>query len=200
MMRSPLAHELSTFPSSVMIRRRRFRAPIDQALRRPDGLLAVGGDLSRRGCSTPMRTASSRGSRPGSRSCGGRPIRASPFDTAGFRLPSRLRRQLRSSNVDTARRYRLRCGGSAVRTCAPARPGRHLDHSRPCCRAYGALHALGHAHSDRGLRGGSAGGRHLRCRHRPDVLWREHVQWPQRRPRRWRWRRWRPSCTSTIAR
>ncbi|HEY9255447.1 MAG TPA: leucyl/phenylalanyl-tRNA--protein transferase [Stenotrophomonas sp.] len=120
--------------------------PVEQALRDPDGLLAVGGDLS------PARllNAYAHGIFPWFSA--GQPILWwSPdprvtFDTAGFRLPSRLRRQLRRSNwslrADTA-------FDAVIAHCAHTpRPGQDGTWILPAMRrAYAALHELGHAHS-----------------------------------------------------
>jgi leucyl/phenylalanyl-tRNA--protein transferase len=120
--------------------------PVEQALRDPDGLLAIGGDLS------PARllNAYAHGIFPWfSR---GQPILWwSPdprvtFDTASFRLSSRLRRDLRRSpwtlRADTA-------FDAVVAACAHApRPGQDGTWIVPAMRrAYGELHRLGHAHS-----------------------------------------------------
>jgi leucyl/phenylalanyl-tRNA--protein transferase len=119
--------------------------PARLALRAPDGLLAVGGDLS------PTRLLA--GYRQGifpwySR---GQPILWwSPdprmvFETARFGLASRLRRQLRRSpwivRADTAFE-------SVVEACARARPGQDDTWIVPdMARAYAELHRQGHAHS-----------------------------------------------------
>jgi len=120
--------------------------PVEQALREPDGLLAVGGDLS------PARllNAYAHGIFPWFSE--GQPILWwSPdprvtFDTASFRLPSRFRRRLRQSDwslrADTA-------FDAVVAHCAHTpRPGQDGTWIVPAMRrAYGALHRLGHAHS-----------------------------------------------------
>lgn len=120
--------------------------PVAHALREPDGLLAVGGDLS------PARllNAYAHGIFPWFSA--GQPILWwSPdprvtFDTGSFRLPSRLRRQLRHSD------WRVRADTAfdeVVSQCAHApRPGQDGTWIIPAMRrAYGALHRLGHAHS-----------------------------------------------------
>ncbi|HYG05692.1 MAG TPA: leucyl/phenylalanyl-tRNA--protein transferase [Stenotrophomonas sp.] len=120
--------------------------PVEQALRDPDGLLAVGGDLS------PARllNAYAHGIFPWFSE--GQPILWwSPdprvtFDTASFRLPSRLRRALRHSpwqlRADTAFEAVVAACASAPR---PGQDGTWITASMQ--RAYAELHRLGHAHS-----------------------------------------------------
>lgn len=120
--------------------------PASAALREPDGLLAVGGDLS------PVRllNAYRHGIFPWFSE--GQPILWwSPdprmvFRTDGVRLSSRLRRDLRRSawalRADTA-------FDAVVAACATVpRRGQHGTWITAGMRAaYGALHRLGHAHS-----------------------------------------------------
>ncbi|MDH5822727.1 leucyl/phenylalanyl-tRNA--protein transferase [Luteimonas sp. RD2P54] len=120
--------------------------PAESALREPDGLLAIGGDLS------PARllNAYRRGIFPWYSQ--GQPILWwSPdprmvFDTARIRLPSRFRRSLRGSGwsvrADTA-------FDRVIRGCAETpRPGQHGTWITPAMQAaYRALHRHGHAHS-----------------------------------------------------
>lgn len=120
--------------------------PVEQALRDPDGLLAIGGDLS------PARllNAYAHGIFPwfsrGQPILWWSPDPRMTFDTAGFRLPSRLRRDLRRSDwtirADTA-------FDAVVSACAQVpRPGQDGTWIIPAMRrAYGDLHRLGHAHS-----------------------------------------------------
>ncbi|MDG2526847.1 leucyl/phenylalanyl-tRNA--protein transferase [Stenotrophomonas sp. HITSZ_GD] len=120
--------------------------PVEQALRDPDGLLAVGGDLS------PARllNAYAHGIFPwfsrGQPILWWSPDPRMTFDTATFRLSSRLRRELRRSawviRADTA-------FDAVVAACATApRPGQDGTWIVPQMRqAYAALHRLGHAHS-----------------------------------------------------
>lgn len=120
--------------------------PVEQALRDPDGLLAVGGDLS------PPRllNAYAHGIFPwfshGQPLLWWSPDPRMTFDTARFRLSSRLRRDLRRSDwairADTA-------FDAVVAACAHApRPGQDGTWIVPAMRrAYGDLHRLGHAHS-----------------------------------------------------
>lgn len=120
--------------------------PAARALREPDGLLAVGGDLA----PTRLLNAYRHGIFPWySR---GQPILWwSPdprmvFDSAGFRLASRFRRGLRrcpwTLQADTA-------FDAVVEACAHIpRPGQGDTWIVPeMSRAYGELHRLGHAHS-----------------------------------------------------
>jgi leucyl/phenylalanyl-tRNA--protein transferase len=121
--------------------------PARAAMRDPDGLLAVGGDLS------PLRllNAYAQGIFPWFNE--GEPILWwSPdprivFDTAGFRLPSRFRRTLRGSG------WQLRADvdfEGVMRACAQApRPGQEGGTwiGPSMLAAYVELHRLGHAHS-----------------------------------------------------
>lgn len=116
------------------------------ALRRPEGLLAFGGDLS----STRLLAAYRAGIFPWFSE--GQPILWwSPdprvvFDTAALRLPTRLARQLRGTGwtirADTA-------FDAVVEACATVpRHGQDGTWITAEMRAaYGALHRLGHAHS-----------------------------------------------------
>ena len=116
------------------------------ALREPDGLLAVGGDLS------PTRLLNAYRSGIFPWYSDGQPILWwSPdprmvFHTDGIHLSSRFRRQLRASGwtlrADTA-------FDAVVSACASApRPGQSGTWiTRDMASAYGRLHRLGHAHS-----------------------------------------------------
>ncbi len=116
------------------------------ALREPDGLLAVGGDLS------PARLLNAYRSGVFPWYSDGQPILWwSPdprmvFRTDGVHLSSRFRRQLRGSGwtlrADTA-------FDAVVSACAAApRPGQSGTWiTREMATAYGRLHRLGHAHS-----------------------------------------------------
>jgi len=121
--------------------------PASRALREPDGLLALGGDLS------PQRllNAYRHGIFPWYSS--GQPILWwSPdprmvFDVAGFRLPSRFARSLRKSSwtlrADT-------CFGKVIHACAHAPrsgQGNGTWIVPEMLQAYAELHRLGHAHS-----------------------------------------------------
>lgn len=120
--------------------------PVDRALREPDGLLAIGGDLS------PARllAAYRRGIFPWFGE--GQPILWwSPdprvvFDTGRFALPSRLLRSLRRSDwvvrADTAFEQVIRACARAPR---PGQDGTWIVEGM--IEAYVALHHLGHAHS-----------------------------------------------------
>ena len=120
--------------------------PVETALRRPDGLLAFGGDLS----PPRLRTAYRSGIFPWFSQ--GQPILWwSPdprlvFETAHFALPRRARRSLKRSDwvirADTA-------FDAVVAACASApRPGQDGTWITPGMQsAYSALHAAGDAHS-----------------------------------------------------
>ncbi len=120
--------------------------PAQTALREPDGLLAVGGDLS------PVRllNAYAGGIFPWF-SEGQPPLWWSPdprmvFRTDGVHLSSRFRRSLRHSNWTL---HADSCFGKVIRACAASpRPGQDGTWiSGDMVLAYEALHALGHAHS-----------------------------------------------------
>jgi leucyl/phenylalanyl-tRNA--protein transferase len=116
------------------------------ALREPDGLLAVGGDLS-----PPRLLAAYRGGIFPWYSEGQPILWWSPdprmvFRTDAVRLPSRFLRGLRHS------RWQVRADTAfddVVAACARApRPGQHGTWITPRMRqAYSRLHQLGHAHS-----------------------------------------------------
>ena len=120
--------------------------PVDEALREPDGLLAMGGDLS---C-TRLLNAYRRGIFPWySR---GQPILWwSPdprmvFRTDGVHLSSRFRRSVRASDwtvrADTAFEAVI---DACARTPRPGQRGTWI--TREMQAAYIALHQAGHAHS-----------------------------------------------------
>ena len=118
-----------------------------RALRHPDGLLAMGGDLS----AERLLNAYRHGIFPWYSS--GQPILWwSPdprmvFDVANFRLPSRFVRSLRKSS------WRLRadsCFSDVIRACASAPrsgEGNGTWILPEMLQAYEHLHQLGHAHS-----------------------------------------------------
>ena len=120
--------------------------PVEDALREPDGLLAMGGDLS------PVRllNAYREGIFPwysrGQPVLWWSPDPRMVFRTDGVRLSSRFRRTLRGSRwtvrADTAFE-------AVIDACASTpRPGqRGTWITREMQAAYVALHALGHAHS-----------------------------------------------------
>lgn len=120
--------------------------PVSRALREPDGLLAIGGDLT----PTRLLNAYRHGIFPWFSQ--GQPILWwSPdprmvFRTDGVRLSSRFRRDLRRSGwtvrADTA-------FDKVISACARApRPGQRGTWITPAMQAaYGELHRLGHAHS-----------------------------------------------------
>ncbi|MGY0504240.1 leucyl/phenylalanyl-tRNA--protein transferase [Luteimonas sp. e5] len=119
---------------------------VQQALRRPNGLLAVGGDLS------PVRllNAYAHGVFPwfseGEPILWWSPNPRMVLPSDGIRLSTRFRRRLRSS------RWRLRADtafDAVIAACAEApRPGQDGTWISAQMRdAYSRLHALGHAHS-----------------------------------------------------
>lgn len=120
--------------------------PAGLALREPDGLLAVGGDLS------PVRLLNAYAGGIFPWFSEGQPILWwSPdprmvFDTAGVRLSSRFRRSLRGC------RWQVRADtafADVVRACADSpRPGQDGTWiTTEMQQAYLQLHRLGHAHS-----------------------------------------------------
>lgn len=120
--------------------------PAETALRDPDGLLAVGGDLS------PVRLLNAYASGIFPWFSEGQPLLWwSPdprmvFRTDGVRLSSRFRRSLRNSpwtvRADT-------CFAEVIAACAASpRPGQDGTWiTAPMQQAYIALHRMGHAHS-----------------------------------------------------
>ena len=121
--------------------------PIDHAMRNPDGLLAVGGDL------TPARLLNAYRSAIFPWYSDGQPILWwSPDPRVVFRtdggvyLSSRFRRSLRKSTwvvrADTCFRRR----NQGLRPHATRGPARHLDYGRDGGGVRGAA-CLGHAHS-----------------------------------------------------
>jgi leucyl/phenylalanyl-tRNA--protein transferase len=121
--------------------------PVEQALAEPDGLLAIGGDLS----ATRLLDAYANGIFPWFSECEPflwwSPSRRAVFRTDGVHLSSRLRRRLRLSDwtvrADTA-------FDAVIDACAHRpRPGQSGGTwiTRDMIDAYRGLHGLGHAHS-----------------------------------------------------
>lgn len=119
--------------------------PSTQALSSPNGLLCAGADLS------PQRllTAYARGIfpwfSPGEPILWWTPTPRCVWPLADVRMPSRLRREIRSSGwqitADTA-------FAEVMHECAAPRPDQEGTWiTADMHRAYGQLHALGHAHS-----------------------------------------------------
>ncbi len=119
--------------------------PVESALREPDGLLAMGGDLS------PERllAAYGRGIFPwfgeNEPLLWWSPDPRCVFDTGAVHVSRSLRRQLQHStwslSVD-------RAFDDVIAACAAPRDGQHGTWIVPAMRqAYGRLHRLGHAHS-----------------------------------------------------
>lgn len=120
--------------------------PADTALDEPDGLLAIGGDLSSQRLLRAYAAGVFPWSSPGEPLLWWSPDPRTVFDTASFRLSRGNRRQLRS----TGWQLRVDCDFDAViRQCAHIpRPGQHGTWiSDDMIAAYCQLHRLGHAHS-----------------------------------------------------
>ncbi len=120
--------------------------PVEQALRQPDGLLAVGGDLSPTRLLNAYRHGIFPWYSPGQPILWWSPDPRTVFDTAEVRLSSKFRRGLRRSawtvRADTA-------FADVIDACASIRrPGQRGTWITLDMRAaYRQLHALGHAHS-----------------------------------------------------
>jgi leucyl/phenylalanyl-tRNA--protein transferase len=120
--------------------------PADSALAQPDGLLAMGGDLSVERLLNAYRHGIFPGYSPGQPILWWCPDPRTVFEPRGFHLSTRLRRELRRSDwtitADTA-------FNQVIGHCARApRPGQHGTWITPeMTRAYEALHQRGHAHS-----------------------------------------------------
>ena len=119
--------------------------PVSSALRVPDGLLAMGGDLS----VLRLLNAYAHGIFPwfseGEPILWWSPDQRMVFRTDGFKLPSRFRRQLRGSHwtiqADTA-------FAEVIRACAAPRKDQPGTWISPAMQAaYLDLHRAGHAHS-----------------------------------------------------
>jgi leucyl/phenylalanyl-tRNA--protein transferase len=122
-----------------------FPAP-QRALREPNGLLAFGGGLEPERLLAAYRQGIFPWYSAGEPILWWSPDPRTCFDTGAFKLPRRLRRELRHSG------WRLsadRAFDAVVAACAAApRPGQHGTWITPEMRqAYGELHRLGHAHS-----------------------------------------------------
>ena len=139
MKRRPILHQLGPEPGSPF-------PPPARALTEPDGLLAFGGDLS------PARLVQAYGQGIFPWYSEGQPVLwwcpdpRMVFDSAGFALPSRFRRQLRNStwSVRADTRFSEVVHGCAT-TPRPGQSGTWL--TRDMVGAYCRLHELGHAHS-----------------------------------------------------
>jgi leucyl/phenylalanyl-tRNA--protein transferase len=120
--------------------------PIEHALRYPDGLLAVGGDLSPQRLLNAYRHAIFPWYEDGQPILWWSPDPRAVFRSATFRLAPRFRRTLRKSpwvvRADTA-------FDDVIGACAriPRAGQRGSWITREMERAYAALHRLGHAHS-----------------------------------------------------
>ena len=120
--------------------------PVEYALAEPDGLLAVGGDLSPQRFLNAYRSGIFPWFSEGEPILWWSPSRRAVFRTDGVHLPSRLRRRLRNSGwtvrADTA-------VADVVAGCAAPRDGQSGGTwiTADMQAAYLALHRLGHAHS-----------------------------------------------------
>jgi leucyl/phenylalanyl-tRNA---protein transferase len=120
--------------------------PAEHALDEPNGLLAIGGDLSPGRLLDAYRHGIFPWYSTGQPILWWSPDPRMVFRTDGVRLSSRFRRNLRSSDwmvrADT-------CFDAVVEACARIpRPGQRGTWITPAMRrAYGELHRLGHAHS-----------------------------------------------------
>lgn len=125
------------------------------ALREPDGLLAVGGDLHPRRLLRAYAEGIFPWSSEGQPLLWWSPDPRTVFGTEGVHLSSRFRRQLRRSDwtVEADRRF-----DAVVDACARSpRKGQDGTWITAGMRAaYGRLHALGHAHSVEVLDAGGA--------------------------------------------
>lgn len=121
--------------------------PADRALSHPDGLLAVGGDLSAERLLNAYRHGIFPWYSQGQPILWWSPDPRMVFDVAKFRLPSRFARSLRKSG------WHLRADssfGAVIHACAHApRTGQGIGTwiLPEMLRAYERLHELGHAHS-----------------------------------------------------
>jgi leucyl/phenylalanyl-tRNA--protein transferase len=121
--------------------------PLRQALRDPNGLLAVGGDLAPARLLNAYRQGIFPWFNEGDPILWWSPDPRVVFDTAAFRLPSRFRRRLRGSGWTLSADTDF---AGVMRACASApRPGQEGGTwiGRQMLAAYGELHRLGHAHS-----------------------------------------------------
>lgn len=120
--------------------------PADGAHRVPNGLLAMGGDLSPARLLNAYRHGIFPWFSEGEPILWWCPDPRMVFDTAAFRLPSRFRRQLRGSGweirADTAFNQVMDACATQPR---PGQDGTWI--TRDMRAAYQALHRLGHAHS-----------------------------------------------------
>ena len=121
--------------------------PLRQAQREPNGLLAVGGDLSPPRLLRAYRQGIFPWFNEGDPLMWWSPDPRIVFDTSAFRLPSRFRRRLRASGWELTADTDFT---GVMRACASAPRGGQEDGTwigAGMLAAYGQLHALGHAHS-----------------------------------------------------
>lgn len=120
--------------------------PAERALREPDGLLAIGGDLSPTRLLNAYRHGIFPWYGPGQPILWWSPDPRMVFDTATFRLPSRFRRSLRG--LDWEVRFDT-CFEAVIDACATIPRGGEAGTwiTAEMRQAYLTLHRLGHAHS-----------------------------------------------------
>jgi leucyl/phenylalanyl-tRNA--protein transferase len=120
--------------------------PVSQALREPDGLLAMGGDLAPQRLLAAYRLGIFPWYSEGQPLLWWSPDPRAVFATDGVRLPSKFRRQLRRSRWSVAADTAFE---QVIDACANSpRPGQQGTWITACMRdAYLELHRLGHAHS-----------------------------------------------------
>ena len=120
--------------------------PADTALREPDGLLAIGGDLHPARLLAAYRHGIFPWSNPGEPLLWWSPDPRTVFDTAAFRLSRGNRRALRQTGwqvrMDTAFDQVIACCADMPRS---GQHGTWIDSRMQA--AYQQLHRLGHAHS-----------------------------------------------------
>lgn len=120
--------------------------PVERALREPDGLLAMGGDLHPGRLLNAYRHGIFPWFNPGEPVLWWSPDPRTVFHSAGHALPRRFRRSLRDSRwtVSADRDF-----ATVLARCADApRPGQQGTWiGAPMQAAYARLHRLGHAHS-----------------------------------------------------
>lgn len=116
------------------------------ALREPDGLLAIGGDLSPRRLLAAYASGVFPWYSEGQPLLWWSPDPRTVFTTDGVHLSSRFRRQLRHSDWSVVADHAF---DEVLQACATApRAGqRGTWITAAMCEAYARLHALGHAHS-----------------------------------------------------
>ncbi len=167
--------------------------PAEAALTDPDGLLAVGGDLS------PQRllNAYAHGIFPVVLGWPTDPV-VEPRPAHGLSHRRRapvfpLQAPAPRKHLDGSRRHRLRTGDRCLRCESAPRPGRHLDHRGDAAGLYRLAPSRPRAF-DRGIRRRAPGRRDLRRRGRPDVFLAKACSVGKAAVPRWHWPPWPPIC------